>query len=110
MRILRYENMKKDMDTVIRDVSDFLTGRQLSEDKIASLTEHLSFAKMKDNTSVNYDRAYKVFEMFFGESGHFMRCGEIGSYKKEISSEMEREIDKWIEKNVAETKIDLASI
>lgn len=102
--------MKKDMGTVIRDMSDFLIGRQLSEDKIASLTEHLTFAKMKDNSSVNYEKAYVFLEAVFGVSEKFMRCGEIGSYKREISVGMEKEIDKWIEKNVAETNIDFSLI
>lgn len=100
--------MKKDMVSVIKKVSDFLIDKQLPEDKITDLIEHLTFDKMKNNSSVNYDFASELLRIYTGQSGTFMRCGQVGSYKKDINHEMEKRIDEWIERSIEETKIDLS--
>ncbi len=47
-----YEDMKKDLPSVIRRVSAFLE-RPVSEDDVSVLASHLSFDRMKNNSSVN---------------------------------------------------------
>lgn len=102
--------MKKDTSTVLQKVANFLLNRSLSDDKICALEKHLSFDSMKNNSSVNYDYVYKLLEAIIGEKGKFMRCGEIGSYKKDITPEMEKCFDKWIDQNIEGQDIDMALI
>ena len=52
---ISYEDMKKDLRSVILKVSSFLGKEQLVKDeaKMDALVTHLSFDKMKDNKAVN---------------------------------------------------------
>ena len=52
---ISYEDMKKDLKSVILKVSSFLGKEQLVKDeaKMEALVTHLSFDKMKDNKAVN---------------------------------------------------------
>ena len=49
---ITYEEMKRDLPAVIRKVSGFLN-KNLTEDAVSKLTEHLAFNNMKKNQAVN---------------------------------------------------------
>lgn len=104
---LKFEEMKKDMDGIIRRVSKFLD-RPLSEKQIITLLDHLSFEKMKENKSCNYEAALGLIEMFFGVKGKFMRRGEIGSYKVDMNVELEKLIDQWVDKNIGGKQLPIS--
>lgn len=102
--------MKRDLAAVIRKTSDFLIGRQYTESQISTLVDHLSFDKMKNNPYVNYEEAKALVQIFnknADKNEHFMRSGTVGSYKKEISPELEKLFDKWIEEHLKETDLTL---
>ena len=48
--IVSYEEMQKDLGSVIRKVAHFL-GVELSDDRVQPMVEHLSFDSMKSNPS-----------------------------------------------------------
>lgn len=101
---LKYEDMRNDLDKVIRDVAKFLE-KQLTEDQIEKLKRHLSFESMKNNRSVNYETLVELntkFKLIECE-GSFMRSGAVGGYKAAMSPELIKEFDAWTAQNTTGT-------
>jgi len=103
---ITYEDMKRDITSVIRKVSDFL-GKTLSEEQIARLSQHLQFDSMKDNPSVNKEEAIKAYTDNFGGDGKstaapgkFMRKGQVGDWKNKLTSEQLTRMQHWEEKEL----------
>ncbi|XP_071445159.1 luciferin sulfotransferase-like [Hetaerina americana] len=99
---LKYEEMKKDLPSVIRKVSTFMGKKQLNDEDMKTLCHHLSFESMKSNGSVNYEFAVdKTQNLGLSEGDqHFMRKGKVNSWKEEISPEVAERFDAWIENNL----------
>ncbi|PSN58315.1 hypothetical protein C0J52_00108 [Blattella germanica] len=73
------------------------------EDLKKVLTDHLSFSSMKNNPAVNYEAAIEInrkFNLTHGQ-GHFMRSGQVGNYKEEMSPELIAKFDRWTQENLA---------
>jgi estrone sulfotransferase len=86
---------------VIRKTAEFL-GKELNEEQVDLLADHLSFAKMKNNPSVNYEAAIEFnrkFNLTQG-NGHFMRSGQVENYKEVMSPELIAEFDRWTQENL----------
>ncbi|XP_071445167.1 luciferin sulfotransferase-like [Hetaerina americana] len=96
---LTYEEMKKDLPSVIRRVSKFMGKEQLNEEDLKVLCDHLSFKSMKSNNAVNYEHIVKPKRNSADQ--HFMRKGEVDSWKEEMSPEDIEHFDAWIEKNLS---------
>ena len=92
--ILFYEDMKKDLGGSLRKVARFL-GKELKNEE--AIIDHLSFKKMKDNTSVNNDVVKK--QGLFSHDGNFMRKGEIGDWKNYFTEEMNKRMDEAVNKH-----------
>ncbi len=98
--LLKYEDMKADLPSVIRKTANFL-GKNLSDDQVKSLKEHLDFGKMKDNPSVNLGVAVdtintkKIFGQNFTAEGEFIRKGETGQWKTLMSEDTIKQFDDW---------------
>lgn len=99
--MISYEEMKKDLRSVINKTSEFIIGKQLTEDQISKLMNHLSFENMKNNKYVNYESVNLLRGKYLNQHSDrkFMRCGTVGSYKAEMNSEIEKQFDKWIKEN-----------
>lgn len=92
---LQYEEIKKDLKSVIIKVAKFLD-KKLNDKNIDELMEHLSFESMRKNDSVNNRR---VFNPEKKNKFPFIRKGIVGDYKNEMSPEMIKNFDEWIMKN-----------
>ena len=90
--LLFFEDMKNDLATSVRKVAKFL-GKEVTDDKVKELVDHLSFDSMKSNPAVNKEDA-KV--NMFRKGGHFMRKGEIGDWRNYFSDEMSKRMDEAI--------------
>lgn len=103
---LKYEDMHRDLDSVIRKVAKFMN-KQLTEAQIATLKDHLSFESMKKNPSVNYEGLVELNAKFGlvepENEGAFMRAGEVGGYKAVMSPETIARFDAWSDENVKGT-------
>ena len=93
--LLFFEDMKKDLATNVKRVAKFF-GKELTNENVEALVDHLSFKKMKHNPGVNREDM-KVIQVF-REDGNFMRKGEIGDWKNHFTEEMNIRMDKAIEK------------
>ncbi|XP_046383771.1 luciferin sulfotransferase-like isoform X2 [Ischnura elegans] len=99
---LKYEEMKRDLPSVIRKVSKFLGKEQLNDKDMKTLCDHLSFDSMKTNSSVNYEFAVDKTQNLGLSQGEqrFMRKGKVNSWKEEISPDVAERFDAWIENNL----------
>ena len=71
--------MKKDLVTSVKKIAKFL-GKEVTDENIGELLDHLCFKKMKHNLAVYYENATK--EIYSGEERRsFMRKGEVGDWE-----------------------------
>ena len=94
---LLFEDMKKDLPLCVRKVAKFL-GKDVSDEMVQSLVDHLSFKQMRNNPAVNKEERKKL-GLLTGE-GHFMRKGEVGDWKNYFTDEMNKRMDEAIEKHL----------
>jgi len=102
--IIKYEDMKKDLAVVIKQVATFLD-KQLTDRQIEELLKHLSFESMKNNKAVNVEdliQLRKKKNLTIGD-GSFIRSGTVGKYKEEMSAETIKKFGDWIKKNTEGT-------
>ena len=106
---LFYEDIKRDMKTVIRRVSKFLDS-PLTEEQIDTLEDHLDIKNFRNNPAVNMESAKGLG--FFEKEGNFIRKGEVGGWKKEFEEfpELEEHFDSWVEKNMETTNVKFPNI
>ncbi|XP_045532596.1 sulfotransferase 1C4-like [Pieris brassicae] len=107
MLFLFYEDMRKDLPSVVRRVSDFF-GKKYNEEEIARLCDHLSFDNFKKNSSVNYDLMKELGLMYADKD--FIRKGKTGGWRDYFDEEMTAEADKWIEENLRDTDLRFPSM
>ncbi|VEN33642.1 unnamed protein product [Callosobruchus maculatus] len=108
--ILRYEEMIKDLPGMIRKVASFLE-RPLSDEQVVKLRDHLSFDSMKKNPAVNNEELIETVrkEQGRGKAETFhIRRGKTDSHKEEMSPEMIKRFDEWIEANTRNTDFIIA--
>ena len=101
MKFIWYEDMKKDLQKIIRELSKF-TGYHLTDYRVLLLDDHLyvdNFRKKVAETAKNE----KEREM----SIKFVRKGKVGDWKNHLSPQRIKEFDDWIEKNLEGTDIVL---
>jgi Sulfotransferase domain len=104
---LKYEDMKRDLPTVIEKCVEFLELKPLTDAELTRICEHLKFKRMQTNSAVNLEAIMynqnsdggADAEMVGGQSENkFIRKGEVGDWKNHMSDEMSTRFDEWIEK------------
>ncbi|KAM7342963.1 sulfotransferase 1 isoform 1-T2 [Cochliomyia hominivorax] len=92
-----YERMKFELSNVIRDVCQFLS-KEITQEQLSLLVEHLSFDNMKNNPSCNHIKEFESMKAAAGrevDEFRFVRRGIVGSHKDELSSNMIEDFDEW---------------
>ncbi|PZC81679.1 hypothetical protein B5X24_HaOG212123 [Helicoverpa armigera] len=102
MLFLFYEELSQDLPSVIRRVADFL-GKQINEEQISHLCEHLNFKNFKNNKSVNYEDRRDVGLLASDET--FMRKGKAGGWRDHFDEEMTQQAERWMEENLRDTDL-----
>lgn len=105
-----YEDMKKNLGDVIRRTAEFL-GKKLSEEELVKLEEHLSFRSMKENGAINGEEIIKEVKHRHGLDPSdpqlsFIRKGDVGSWKVEMSPDIARQFDIWSKKKLQGTILE----
>ncbi|KAK5638164.1 hypothetical protein RI129_012459 [Pyrocoelia pectoralis] len=102
--ILRYEEMIKDLKSIIQRTCVFLEVNPLTEEQLERLCTHLSFNSMKNNSAVNYEKVINDRKQYDPTVDRgFIRSGKVGGYKEEMSPELINKFDEWIKKNIENT-------
>ncbi|KAF5285099.1 hypothetical protein FQA39_LY16788 [Lamprigera yunnana] len=100
MLFITYENMKKNLAGTIKDVAKFLQ-RNLNEDDMEKLLNHLSVKSMKTNNAVNLIHHLNHNQK---SSGEFIRSGVAGGYKSEMTEDQIEAFKKWTQENLLDTE------
>ena len=102
MKILWYEDMQKDLISIIKDVCTF-TRYQLTQDQILKLNDHLTFDQMKkvmiEENEGHHERQDAMKK--------FMRKGKVGDWKNYFDNKANQSFDQWISENLSGTDIKL---
>lgn len=100
--LLTYEELKRDLRAAARKVALFLE-KDVPEEKMDSLMEHLSFRKMKENPACNLE---VVVKMAGAKENTFIRKGESGGWKEYFGEEMARKFDEEFRRRVPGVSFD----
>lgn len=87
LKIVKFEDLKHNMNTVLNDLCQFLK-KQLPDEKMQVLKQHLQFDRMKANSAINPPHLKAVVEKLRPGSDYtFLRRGQTESYKDEMPQE-----------------------
>ncbi|KAJ1525374.1 hypothetical protein ONE63_010190 [Megalurothrips usitatus] len=105
---ITYEQLKQDLEGVIRRTAAFL-GKTLSDEDVAKLKHHLSFESMKNNPAVNYEEIIEINRRhnLITEAGSFMRSGQVGDWKGQMTAEQSQRFDQWAADNLKGSGLQL---
>lgn len=95
--------MKIDLEGTLRDLTEFLE-KELSEDQVEQLCDHLDFKNMRDNPLVNIDELIQYRKKQYGIEDSqftFIRKGQVGSHKEEMPEEF---VERFNKRTIAEFK------
>ena len=101
VKIVWFEEMKKDLPKVIRELCDFL-GYQLPAETVTALVNHVSLENMRQ---IGMDQAPPQHKEMAGK--HF-RKGKVGDWKNYFQGEKLDEWNNWIEENLKGTDIKIS--
>ncbi|CAD0196951.1 unnamed protein product [Chrysodeixis includens] len=102
MLFLFYENLSKDLPSVVRRVADFL-GKDPNPEEISRLCDHLSIENFKKNESVNFEELRDSGILASGEE--FIRKGKSGGWRDYFDEEMTQQAERWIADNLRDTDL-----
>uniref|UniRef100_A0A182QHY4 Sulfotransferase domain-containing protein n=1 Tax=Anopheles farauti TaxID=69004 RepID=A0A182QHY4_9DIPT len=104
---IHFEDMKRNMAEVLKRASIFLN-KSYTPEQLKRLEEHLSFEVMKKNDSANnsvlVDMMKSMSVTKVDDNFEFMRKGQVGSHRQELSKEYIERLDAYIERNLKETE------
>ncbi|KAI5632730.1 sulfotransferase domain-containing protein [Phthorimaea operculella] len=103
MLFLFYEELPKDLPAAVRRVAKFLN-KEVTEEQVGKLCEHLSFDNFKKNKSVNYDEI-KDLGVFVGGENPIIRRGKSGGWRDYFDEEMMQQADAWMQHNLRDTDL-----
>ena len=84
---------------MIKKTAKFLN-KQITEEQIEQLKEHLKFSKMTTNPAVNLEEIMALKnENNDDPNTKFLRKGQIGDWKNYMSKDLERRFNEWTKKN-----------
>ena len=93
-KVVSYEEMKANPQKVIEDIATFLD-IQVNPEQLEAIAEATSFEAMKANPSTNYSH-WDQYGLRVPNESEFMRKGQVGDYKNHLDSQMQTNIDDWI--------------
>ncbi|CAK1581631.1 unnamed protein product [Parnassius mnemosyne] len=102
MLFLFYEDLSKDLPACVRRIAKFLD-KEITEEQIEKLCEHLNIDNFKKNKSVNFDNLNDAG--LLNEKESFIRKGNVGGWRDYFDEEMTEQADRWIEENLRDTDV-----
>ncbi|XP_066927159.1 luciferin sulfotransferase-like [Clytia hemisphaerica] len=97
--IVFYEEMQKDLGSVIQKVADFLNV-SITTDRVEHLVDFLSFNSMKDNKSSLFSS-----EFMSKSAARMYHKGRVGSWKDVFTPEMIQQFEEWENKHLKNTDL-----
>lgn len=77
--------------------------KDIDDEQVLVLEDHLSFDSMKNNRAVNYEPVIEINKThnLIKADGSFMRSGTVGGGKQKMSPEFVEIFDEWEKKCLA---------
>uniref|UniRef100_T1GI32 Sulfotransferase domain-containing protein n=1 Tax=Megaselia scalaris TaxID=36166 RepID=T1GI32_MEGSC len=108
-----YERMSKDLRSVIKELCVFLNKPEPSESTLDKAQEYLNFKNMKNSLAGKLHQEAMDKEKVLNCERHtnkavdfeFMRRGETGSSKDEMTDNLSRKLDQWAESYLQEAGV-----
>ncbi|XP_063381130.1 sulfotransferase 1B1-like [Cydia fagiglandana] len=101
MLFIFYEDMTKDLSSVIKRVASFF-GKKFTNEEIAQLCQHLDINNFRKNRKVNEERLLNAV----GTKGEtFIRKGKSGTWREHFDEEMSAQAQRWLDENLAGTDL-----
>uniref|UniRef100_A0A1B6KUA2 Sulfotransferase domain-containing protein n=1 Tax=Graphocephala atropunctata TaxID=36148 RepID=A0A1B6KUA2_9HEMI len=95
--------MNHNLSSSVLKTAKFLK-KDLTNQQVATLCDHLSFEQMRDNPAVNNEDLEALSRrMGCSLGGKFIRSGQVGEGKKKLSQDWVRCFDQWSEENLCDT-------
>ncbi|XP_037069726.1 amine sulfotransferase-like [Pollicipes pollicipes] len=109
-RVVKYSGSLEDL------AEDYMAGRlpglpffshQLTDEQVGQLCSHLDFAGMKNNKHAN--------SLMYQDAGildmpSFIREGQVGSWKQQLSADTDRRLNDWIRRSVEGTGLTFQGV
>lgn len=89
VKIIRFEDLKTDLEGTLKELATFLE-KDLTEEQLIQLNDHLDFKNMKSNPLVNIEELIEFRKKQYGleqSEFTFIRRGQVGSHKEEMPEE-----------------------
>ncbi|CAK1581629.1 unnamed protein product [Parnassius mnemosyne] len=102
MLFLFYEDLSKDLRACVRRIAKFLD-KEITEEQIGKLCEHVNIDNFKKNKSVNFDNLKGTG--LLNEKESFIRKGKVGGWRDYFDEEMTEQAQRWIEENLRDTDL-----
>ncbi|XP_014486777.1 PREDICTED: sulfotransferase family cytosolic 1B member 1-like [Dinoponera quadriceps] len=99
---LMYEKMKRDQAGAIKKTATFL-GKNVTDEQIVELCEHLKFSKMATNPSVNLEKLLSDEARQEDPNYKFIRKGKVGDWINYMSKDLSQRFDEWTEEHLRGT-------
>lgn len=94
----------QDQAAAIKKTATFL-GKNVTDEQIVKLCEHLKFSKMAANPSVNMENMLSDRSRQEDPNYKFIRKGKIGDWMNYMSKDLSQRFDKWTEENLRGTDL-----
>ncbi|XP_070498409.1 sulfotransferase 1C2-like [Chironomus tepperi] len=96
---LFFEDMKRNLDQEVKRAVKFLD-KDFSQEEIDKLCKHLSFESVKDNKMINKNEEIRMLKESIGvkfdpNAFSFVRKGQVGGYKKELTQKENEMLDEY---------------
>ena len=92
----------QDQVAAIKKTAKFL-GKNVTDEQVAGLCEHLKFSKMAANPSVNVQLLLDKDETKTDPNFKFIRKGEVGDWTNYMSKDLAQRFNEWTEEHLRGT-------
>jgi len=103
MLFVFYEDLKENLPNELQRIANHL-GKDLLDEEIETLHEHLTFDNFKINPAVNKEEGKE--RGVLNKSGSFIRNGKVGDWQYQFTPEMNEKIERWIACNTEDTDLE----
>ncbi|XP_038048688.1 sulfotransferase family cytosolic 1B member 1-like [Patiria miniata] len=100
---LKYEDLKKDEQAIIKQVGTFL-GKELDTQDISSISSKCSVASMRKRFS---EKPQAVSSIIDETKSLFMRKGKVGDWREYLTAEQSQRFDQLYEEHLGNTGLTL---
>ncbi|XP_050663979.1 sulfotransferase 1C4-like [Leptidea sinapis] len=98
-----YEDVVNDLQGSLRRMASFF-GKDLTDEQIHELCEHLRFDNIKKNEAVNQQETMAELGVCSGQSP-FIRKGLIGDWRDHFSKDQAQEAEEWMRENISDSEL-----